>query len=331
MKKIGILIGTEDSPVSKKYYQKNKPSLQFLKEYGISMNYIPFDYAIFAELKKQGEKKGFQIIPLFGNELTLDDCNQCDFIFCIYEGTYAFDNGGQEYYEGFRKTLMKTNAKVFPSPKIQDFIIKKHQYMRYLKNKGYEIPPTYFIKPESYKIQTIMRFIEKNEFRNIVIKPELVGFKKGFKIIKNVTQKKVGDYLQKMKKEGYKNVLIQPFLEDFNKFGEIKTYWVGGKHLYSYKQQWKGSDGVFYQQDKINKQLLKKCLDTAKSVIVDLEKDYEELIHVRIDFACCVDNENHCRDFFINEIEINPALAEEDDPLRRGFVPLAKQILVACS
>jgi len=330
MKTIGILIGTEDSSVSKKYYQKNKNSLQFLKEYGISMNYIPFDYAIFAELKKQGEKKGFQIIPLFGDDLTLDDCNQCDCIFCIFEGTYAFEHGGPEYYQYLRNILSKTSAQVFPSQKMQDFIIKKHQYMRYLKKKGYEIPPTHFIKPEAYKIQTIMRFIEKNEFKNIVIKPELVGFKKGFKIIKNVTQKKVEDYLQKMKREGYKNVLLQPFLEDFNKFGEIKTYWVGGKNMYSYKQQWKGSEGVFYPQEKIDKQLLKKCLDTAKNVIDDLKKDYEELIHVRVDFACCVDNENQCRDFFINEIEINPALAEEDDPVR-GFSPLVKEILSRCS
>lgn len=330
MKTIGILIGTEDEPVSKKYYQKNNSSLQFLKDYGISMNYIPFDYAIFAELKKQGEKKGFQIIPLFGQDITLEDCNQCDSIFCVFEGTYAFEYGGQEHYQYLRKILSKTSAQVFPSQKTQDFIINKHQYMRYLTKKGYDLPPTNFIKPESYNIQTIMRFIEKNDFKNIVIKPELVGFKKGFKIIKNVTKKKVEDYLKKMKKDGYKHVLLQPFLEDFNKFGEIKTYWVGNKNMYSYKQQWKGSEGVFHPQEKIDKQLLKKCLDTAKNVIDDLTKDYEELIHVRVDFACCVDNENNCRDFFINEIEINPAIAEEDSR-GKGYVPLVKQILIASS
>ena len=330
MKTIGILIGTEDEPVTKKYYQKNKVSLQFLKEYGISMDYIPFDYAIFAELKKQGEKKGFQIIPLFGDELTLKDCNQCDSIFCVYEGTYAFQNGGQEYYDHFRKILMKTKANVFPSAKMQDFIIKKHVYMKYLKKKGYEIPPTNFIKPESYNIQTIMNFIIKHDLKDIVIKPELVGFKKGFKIIKNVNQKKVEDYLRIMKKDSYKHVLLQPFLEDFNKFGEIKTYWVGGRNMYSYKQQWKGSDGIFQPQEKIDNALLKKCLATAKQVIDDLTKDYEELIHVRVDFACCVDNNKNCREFFINEIEINPAIAEEDSR-GKGYVPLVKQILIASS
>ena len=63
MKTLGVLIETEDEPISKKYYQKNKGSLQFLKEHGIYMNYIPYDYAIFAEIKKQGEKKGINVIP----------------------------------------------------------------------------------------------------------------------------------------------------------------------------------------------------------------------------------------------------------------------------
>ena len=56
MKTLGVLIETTDEPVSKKYYTKNRESLQFLKEYGIYMNYIPYDYAIFAEIKNQGDK-----------------------------------------------------------------------------------------------------------------------------------------------------------------------------------------------------------------------------------------------------------------------------------
>jgi len=329
MKTIGITIGTEDESVSKKYYQKNKASLQFLKEYGISMNYIPFDYAILAELKKQGEKAGYQIIPLFGDKLSLSECNKCDYIFCVYEGTYAFADGGYENYNHFRKTLKKTKATVFPSPKMQDFIINKHQYMKYIKKKGYEISPTNFINLSNYNIQTIMKFIQKNNFTNIVIKPELVGFKKGFKIIKNVTPKKVEDYLKKMKKEGYQHILLQEFLEDFNKFGEIKTYWIGDKNMFSYKQKWKGSDGIIFPQEDIDKDLLKQCLQTAKSLINDLTNDYEELVHVRVDFACCINNDDQCRGFFINEIEINPALSDEDSR-GKGFVPLVKKLLVMC-
>ncbi len=330
MKTIGILIGSEDEAVSKKYYQKNKSSLQFLKEYGISMNYIPYDYAIFAELKKQGEKKGFNIVPLFGQDFTLDECNQCDYIFCIFEGVYSFIEGGYEHYNRYKRILRKTDAKIFPSLEMQEFVVNKHQYMKYFQKKGYDIAPTKFIKVNNYNLKTIMSFIEKHQLKNIVIKPELGAFKKGFQIIKNVSSKKVDDYLKKMKKQGYRNLLLQPFLEEFNKFGEIKTYWVGGRNLYSYKQQWKDGEGVFQPQEKIDKQLLNKCLSTARKLIQDISKDHEELIQIRVDFACCVNNDNHCRDFFINEIEICPTIPEQESR-GHGYTPLIRELLKKCT
>lgn len=329
MKTIGILIGTEDEAVSKKYYQKNKSSLQFLKEYGISMNYIPYDYAIFAELKKQGEKKGLTIIPLFGQDFTLDECNQCDYIFCIFEGVYSFMEGGYKHYNRYKRILRKTDAKVFPSLKMQEFIVNKHQYMKYFKQKGYDIAPTKFIKVNNYNLNTIMSFIEKNNFKDIVLKPELGAFKKGFQIIKHPTSKKIDTYLKKMKKQGYQNLLLQPFLEEFNKFGEIKTYWVGNKNIYSYKQQWKDGEGTFQPQEKIDKTLLNKCLATARKLIQDIAKDHEKLIQIRVDFACCIDNDNHCRDFFINEIEICPTIPEQESR-GHGYVPLIKELLKVC-
>ena len=70
MKIIGVIIGTEDEPVSKEYYKKNKKILECLEEYDIYPDYIPYDFAIFAEIKHQGGKEGFNVIPLFGNDKT---------------------------------------------------------------------------------------------------------------------------------------------------------------------------------------------------------------------------------------------------------------------
>ena len=329
MKTIGVIVGSVDEAVSKKYYQKNKSSLQFLKEYGISMNYIPYDYAIFAELKKQGEKKDFQVIGLYGPEFTLDDANECDYIFAVYEGVYSFIDGGYEKYTNYMNILKKTKAKVFPSQKLQQFIVDKHKYMKYLKKKGYDIAPTQFIKTDKYNMNTIMNFIHRNKYEKIIIKPELAAFKKGFLMIKNPTQKKVNDKLISFKKKGYKHLLLQPFLEEFNKFGEVKTYWVGGKHLYSYLQKWEKGEGVFQTQEHIDKKLLRKCHTTARQIIHDLEKDFENIIQIRIDFACCIHNDNPCRDFFINEIEISPTIPEQESR-GHGYVPLAKEILSNC-
>ena len=57
MKKIGVIIGTEDEPVSHKYYKENKKILDVLQEYDIYDDYIPYDYAIFAEIKIAAKKK----------------------------------------------------------------------------------------------------------------------------------------------------------------------------------------------------------------------------------------------------------------------------------
>ena len=42
------------------------------------------------------------------------------------------------------------------------------------------------------------------------------------------TQKKISDNLQRLNKQGYQHILLQPFLEEFNKFGEIKVTKGGG-------------------------------------------------------------------------------------------------------
>ena len=94
MKKIGVIVGTEDEPVSQKYYRTNKKIMKPLEEYDIYGDYIPYDYAIFAEVKAHGEKNGFEVVPLFGQTFTLKEANECDFIFSIFEGVYSFMHNG---------------------------------------------------------------------------------------------------------------------------------------------------------------------------------------------------------------------------------------------
>ena len=338
MKTLGIIIGSEDEPISRSYYNKNKSTLKVLEDYDIDIDYIPYDFAIFAEIKKQGEKKGLNVIPLFGNELTLKDCNNCDCIFSIFEGVYSFMAGGMDQYKKYMNILKKTNAKVFPSQKMQQFIVDKHKYMKYLQDKKYNIPPTKFIDLSRTKTKSIMDFINKNKLKNIIIKPELGAFKSGFKIIKNPTPKKVDTQLKRLQKKGYKRLLLQPFIEEFNKFGEIKTYWINGKNIYSYNQQWspRTSDtsegGIFKNQDKIDPDLLKECLNTGEKLIRDIFKDKEPLIQCRIDFACCMDNDKRCREFFINEIEICPTLG--DNKYEKNGLPwkiLAREVINYCN
>ena len=199
--------------------------------------------------------------------------------------------------------------------------------MKYLDAKGYNITPTFFINLKKYNVKSIMKFIEKNKLNPIIVKPELGAFKTGFKKINNPTEKKIKDYLVKLKNDGYTNVLLQSFIEEFNKFGEIKTYWSGGKFLYAYRQQWLDGEGVFSQVD--DKQLLRECKTVCKKLLDDISKDHEKLIQCRVDFACCINDDSRCRKFFINEIEICPTIPEQESR-GYGYVPLAKEVLKTC-
>lgn len=330
MKKIGVIIGTEDEPVSQKYYKENKKILDVLQEYDIYGDYIPYDYAIFAEIKAHAEKNGFKAVPLFGQTFTLKEANECDFILSIFEGVYSFMDGKYPGYQRYMNILKKTKATVFPSQKMQEFVINKHKYMTYFDKKGYNITPTKFINLNNYSLKPIMAFIKKNNFKEIIVKPELGAFKTGFKIIKNVDEKKVKSYLERLKKNGYRRILIQEFIPEFNKFGEIKTYWINGKNLYSYKQQWADGEGVFQSQDKIEKEILDECLKTGEALLKDIFKDHEPLIQCRVDFACCMNNDKICREFFINEIEICPTIGEQESN-GKAYKLLAKELVNYCS
>ena len=330
MKTIGVIIGTEDEPISSKYYKNNKKKLDILQEYGVYKDYIPYDYAIFSEIKYYGEKSGYRVVPLFGNDFTLKECNECDFIFSIFEGVYSFINGGYEQYLRYMNILKRTKANVIPSINTQKFIINKHKYMKYLEKKGYGITPTKYVNLNQYSINAIMNFIKKHGFENIVLKPELGAFKTGFKVIKNISSKKILDSLRILKKKGYRRILLQEFLPEFNKYGEIKTYWVGEKNIFSYNQKWKNGEGVFQSQDKIEKELLKECLNVGKKLLKDFFKDHEQLIHCRIDFACCMNNDKQCREYFINEIEICPTIGEQEGN-GKSYSIMAKELIKYCS
>lgn len=323
MKIIGIIIGSDDEPISKKYYLKNKKKFECLEEL-IDLNYIPFDYALYAEAKVFEKKYDVTIVPLDGTNLDLKECDKCDSIFCLYEGSYNFIDNGLDSYNHYMNTIKKTNAKVYPSPQIQEFILYKKRYMQYLQNKNYNIINTHFISINSYKknkdkiIDKIDKFINDNEYEKIIFKPEFSGFNLGVKKYKKPNNYLIKKYLDNiMKNTEYKNLLLQPFLDDFNKYWEVKTFWLLGKNIFSYGQKWnKYNEGVFTKPishgGKLDDKIIKECVKIGKKVIHDLFNDKEILIECRIDFGCCIPNSTEKFKYFINEIEIAPALSQND-------------------
>ena len=59
-------------------------------------------------------------------------------------------------------------------------------------------------------------------------------------------------------------------------------------------------------------------------------KDHETLVQCRVDFACCMNNDKRCREFFINEIEICPTIGEQESN-GKAYKLLAKELINYCS
>ena len=197
MKTVGILIGTETGWISETYYQKNKKKLEYLDTLDPSILYtsdaIPYDYAILCEFKSLEKKYKVNVIPLHGPTLNLESANQCDFIFCIYEGVFSFDSGGYKGFNNYMNVLSKTKATVHPPVKVQKFIINKQGYMAWLDKKGFDIIPTKFITTNTYNkdkkkiLDSIHSFAKKGDFKELIMKPELGLFAGGFKLLNSVT------------------------------------------------------------------------------------------------------------------------------------------------
>ena len=339
MKTVGIIIGTETGWISEKYYQKNKKKLNYLNTLDDSILYksdaVPYDYAILCEFKTLEKKYKVNIIPLHGPTLNLKSANECDFIFCIYEGVFSFIDNGYKGYNNYMNVLTKTKAIVHPSVKVQKFIINKQKYMGWLEKKGFDIIPTKFININSYKnnknntLKSINNFVKKGEYKQLIMKPELGAFAGGFKHYKKITDKSMITYFDKLAKKGYKKVLVQPYIPEFLKYYEIKTYWLDGKYLYSYGINVIGEKDDDYPESEggnIPEEYILSCRATGEKIIKELFKVYGKLSETRIDFGCCIDNDNLCRDYFVNEIEILPTIID-DETKKDNFRLLAECVL----
>ena len=348
MKVVGVLIGTENGFISKNYKQKNKHKLDYLSKLDPSILYtsdeVPYDYAILCEFKALETKYKVKIVPIHGPSIIQSNetgkfmrniGNQCDFIFCIYESVFSFMDGGYEGYKNYINFLKKCNGEVHPPVKVQEFIINKQKYMKWLQTKGFDIIPTKFITMSSYTknkqhvLDSINKFVEKGGYKEIIMKPELGAFAGGFKHYKRISDNSMISYFNKIIKNKYKKVLVQPYIPEFLKYYEIKTFWLNGKYLYAYGIKALNEKDEDYPESEggnIPDKYILICRKTGEKIIKELFKEFGTLAELRIDFGCCIDNDNLCRDYFVNEIEVIPTIID-DETKKDNFRLLAHAVL----
>ena len=131
-------------------------------------------------------------------------------------------------------------------------------------------------------------------------------------------------------------MLVQDFAPEFEKFYEVRTYWLNGKYSHSlgtiispdslgvsgfenikfaYPES-EYDNNVFETYDEepeiLDDKLIRELKKMGKRILKIIpQSKYGEPFIFRIDFGCCINNKNICRDYFVNEIEYMPNLFPE--------------------
>ena len=291
---------------------------------------LTYDIQIYALLRKYAPKN-VEIVPLWKTEYTKKELDELDLIFCIYEFTYALRDNGEEGLKKYLRLMRSTTSDVIPSSEFQRFVLSKKRYMKYFKNNDIPIMETIFYSLQKYSnnksdSKVLLEKINNKFTGPIYCKPELGGFAEGSKLFKKLTLNKLNNYLDSLIKSGYKHLLIQPYIDEFLKFYEIKTIWLNGKYQYSYGQKVNAeSDDIM--ESEIDKRLIKQLKKKEKKLLNYYQRILGHLFFLRIDWGCCLQNDNICRDYFLNEIECCPAMIGTDSEKYDWFEKLSKSLL----
>jgi len=333
MKKIGIIIGSEQLPLNdSNYYRKHKKEFDdTIMELNLkNIEDLTYDIQIYSILKKLAPKN-ITIVPLWKLEFTKKDIEELDLVFCLYEAIYSLRDYGPSGYIRYFNLINTKKTKVVEDIKFQKFVLNKQRYLNFFKKNNIPIMDTIFYNIENYKknksdVKNLHQKILKNFEGPIFCKPEMGAFAVGTQYFEKPTEAKLKSYLNKLIKQGFKKLLIQPFVSEFLKFYEIKTIWLNGKFQYAYGQK-VTSEVDDLLQDQIDPKLLRMLINKGKTVIELLQKNFETPLIVRIDWGCCLQNDNICRDYYLNEIEQVPGMLGTDSQKYDWFEKLSKELL----
>jgi hypothetical protein len=341
--KLGIIVGTDVSYAETKFVKKNMKWLKHLPKEWDNWDGYSFDLAVLCSAIKHGKEKGIEVVAIDGGKMTLADLDACNYVFPLYEIGYAFWYGGTKGVKRYESLMRKTKASLVPSLSFQQFIVHKLDYMAVVKKAGIDIIPTIGLSMKVYEknktkfIKDLLTKQNPKKWGKCIMKPELAGFKSGFKLWNNwnrATPAQLRKHFDSMVKKGYPNVLFQPHVGEFGKFYEVSTYWLNGEYLYAYGTKFKSTaslDFVQHHPQKDGGQMSDKLVDMVKvkaeKVISILKKEFTNIpVQLRIDFGCCVENDNYIRDFFLNEIEFVPTI-NETETIQPNYYLLGKAVV----
>tara|TARA_Y100000817_G_scaffold13766_1_gene10515 strand:+ start:2988 stop:4118 length:1131 start_codon:yes stop_codon:yes gene_type:complete len=350
--KIGIIVGIKTDAISEERFPKwlediDDKTFNLSKEkwdngvYGLSS-----DVAIAHYVRKFSKDK---VDILTKKDINLKKFNEYDIIFGFYEPYYyTHTMKSNDYYRKYSSIIKNTSAKFLQPLELQKFVLNKKLYTDTLHKNNIPVMETisFQIKDNMNHTNILNKIrIQCNHWgtNTFISKPQPGGFGIGFKkwdinkLIKN--DKPFLSYLKKIEKQVRIEkplLLIQNYVSEFERFYEIRTYWLNGKYSHSIgtiiEPESLGVSGfekvnfaypekeynarIFNTYDdkpeKIEDNLIKELKVLGKKIlkIIPQDKDGPPFLF-RIDFGCCLNNKKNCREYFVNEIEYAPNLFPE--------------------
>ena len=313
--KIGFIVGKTNEVCGDTALKKLTPK-KYLANTHNKKNQLHVDVAIAMTVKTKFQGNTVDIIlpkEISVQRLKKNDINFVlgyDYISTIEQdpwvSKFAGDKGQQLLLDIYKNPL----SNIFPPFKHQDFIWNKKKYLTKFQKAQIPINPTIFVKG-TVNIPKLVAQISSYKWTQFIVKP--VGGCEGHGCEFFTTKDVVGEPTKLVEyfivhAEYYEEFLVQRLTDGFKKYGEVKSFWVGGEYHYAIvtKDVPYGDSIVTPLTDK---KILASCLELGTKVhkaIPPLVFNGKKTVPVmtRIDMVCCLDNkELSSYDYYVNEIE----------------------------
>ena len=349
--KIGIIVGINTDAISEERYPKWLKDIDN-KTFNLSKEKWDNNYALSSDVAIAHYVRKFsndEIEILTKKDISLKRFNDFDILFGFYcPFYYTHTKKNSDFYKKYNEIIKKTNAIYLQPLELQKFVLNKKLYTDTLMKHNIPVLDTIsFQIKNNMNVENILNKIRiqcnKWNTTQFITKPQPGGFGIGFKkwdlnkIFKN--NKQFSTYIKKIEKQVRIEkplLLAQKFVPEFEKFYEVRTYWLNGKYSHSlgtiihpdslgisgfdkvsfgYPES-EYNSRVFNTYDEIPEKIEDKLINQLKSLgrkilkIIPQDKNGPPFLF-RIDFGCCLDNKKNCREYFVNEIEYNPNLFPE--------------------
>ena len=314
--KIGFIVGKNNEICHNKELKKLTPKKYLVDCYdnGWKKNTLQIDVAIAMTIKTRFT--GITIDIILPNEISLARLKKNDINYVMgydYVSTLIQEPYVKKFVDNPQKLLdiyKNSDSKIYPPYSHQDFIWNKKKYLTKFKRANIPINPTIFIKG-TVSIPKLLAQISSYKWPEFIVKPigGCEGRGCGFFILKDILAEptKLIDYFTE-ESETYDEYLVQRLTEGFKKYGEVKSFWIGGEFCYAINTKevpW----GDSVTKPETDEKVLEKCKEIGSKVIKTIPKSKfngktSTPVMTRIDMVCCLDNKpKKSYAYYLNEIE----------------------------